>query len=200
MNRTKNDISNAFWQLLEEKPYSKITVKDIVDRCQVNRNTFYYHFQDIPSLTEYTIKAWADEMIQLHYKPGSPASCIMPLIQGCIRRKDALLHIYRSVHREAFMHYLDEINQHIVSICVEYAAEEHALSAEDKEVLLWFYKCALTGIILDWLDRGMTYDLFHFAKEICNFFAHSDNATFKKAESEFSQVEDEIDSSRLGLV
>lgn len=37
MNRTKSAITNAFWQLLEEKPYSKITVKDIVDRCQINR-------------------------------------------------------------------------------------------------------------------------------------------------------------------
>lgn len=44
MNRTKQAIVNAFWELLDEKPLSKITVKDIVERCQVNRNTFYYHF------------------------------------------------------------------------------------------------------------------------------------------------------------
>ncbi|BAK98468.1 putative TetR family transcriptional regulator [Oscillibacter valericigenes Sjm18-20] len=193
MNRTEIDISNAFWQLLEEKPYSKITVKDIVDRCQVNRNTFYYHFQDIPSLAEYTIKAWADEMIQMHYKPGSPASCIMPLIHGCITRKNAILHIYRSVHREAFMHYLDEINIHIVNICVEYAAKETVFSAEDKDVLLWFYKCALTGIILDWLDRGMTYDLLDFARKICDFFAGSGS----KAERECQESADEMDPSPL---
>ena len=46
MNYTENAIKDAFWQLLEEKPYNKITVKDIVERCQVNRNTFYYHFHD----------------------------------------------------------------------------------------------------------------------------------------------------------
>jgi len=27
-------------------------LKDIVERCDLNRNTFYYHFQDIPSLFE----------------------------------------------------------------------------------------------------------------------------------------------------
>lgn len=56
MNRTKNAIIDAFWLLLEEKPYNKITVKDIVERCQINRNTFYYHFHDIPELLETTIK------------------------------------------------------------------------------------------------------------------------------------------------
>ena len=38
MNRTKLAIVDTFWQLLEEKPYNKITVQDIVDRCHVNRN------------------------------------------------------------------------------------------------------------------------------------------------------------------
>ena len=37
MNYTENAIKDAFWQLLEEKPYNKITVKDIVERCQENR-------------------------------------------------------------------------------------------------------------------------------------------------------------------
>ena len=56
MNRTKRGISEVFWQLLEEMPYNKITVKAIVDRCQLNRNTFYYHFQDIPALAEATMQ------------------------------------------------------------------------------------------------------------------------------------------------
>ena len=56
MNRTKHEIIVAFWQLLEKKPYNKITVQDIVDHCHVNRNTFYYHFQDIPSLTEWSVE------------------------------------------------------------------------------------------------------------------------------------------------
>ena len=64
MNRTKLAIVDTFWQLLEEKPYQKITVQDIVDRCRVNRNTFYYHFQDIPSLAEWSVETWADAVIK----------------------------------------------------------------------------------------------------------------------------------------
>ncbi len=134
-------------------------------------------------------------MIQQNYKFGSPASCIVPLIQGCIKRKGAILHIYRSVHREAFIRYLDEINQHIVKAYVEYAAEEDAVSAEDRDALRWFYKCTLTGIILDWLDRGMAYDLLDFAERICGFFAQGGKGERTQAQRESSGPAAEIDPS-----
>ena len=49
---TKEIIARTFTELLDEKPMSKITVKDIVEHCGVNRNTFYYHFRDIPDVVE----------------------------------------------------------------------------------------------------------------------------------------------------
>ena len=64
MKRTKELLTDTFWELLEEKAYSKITVNDIVSRCDVNRNTFYYHFQDIPSLMINSIEKWADGIIK----------------------------------------------------------------------------------------------------------------------------------------
>lgn len=38
-------IEIALFKLLNEKPLSKITVKDIVEECGINRNSFYYHFR-----------------------------------------------------------------------------------------------------------------------------------------------------------
>ena len=39
---TKRAIMETFIKLLGEHPLDKITVKDIVEECGVNRNTFYY--------------------------------------------------------------------------------------------------------------------------------------------------------------
>ncbi|HBJ10863.1 MAG TPA: TetR family transcriptional regulator, partial [Ruminococcaceae bacterium] len=47
---TKKAIIDAFTELIGERPFDKITVKDIVTRCGVNRNTFYYYFEDIYAL------------------------------------------------------------------------------------------------------------------------------------------------------
>ena len=47
---TKNAIKQSFIKLLNERPLSKISVRDIVEDCGINRNSFYYHYQDIPAL------------------------------------------------------------------------------------------------------------------------------------------------------
>jgi len=47
VSKKRNAIMESVLRLLEERPLNKITVKDIVDECGINRNTFYYHFEDI---------------------------------------------------------------------------------------------------------------------------------------------------------
>ena len=68
-NFTKQAIETAFLQLLNEKPLNKISVRDIVEKCGINRNSFYYHFQDIPSLIAEIITSYTD---QLRSTPPSP--------------------------------------------------------------------------------------------------------------------------------
>ena len=43
---TKDALGKALKVLLEKKPLSKISVKDITEYCNISRNTFYYHFKD----------------------------------------------------------------------------------------------------------------------------------------------------------
>ncbi|MED0826541.1 TetR/AcrR family transcriptional regulator [Bacillus pacificus] len=44
--RTKTAIRNAFVELIEEKGFDAITVKDITTKANINRGTFYAHYQD----------------------------------------------------------------------------------------------------------------------------------------------------------
>lgn len=43
---TKRALAEALKQLMEELPFSKISVADICDQCDMNRKSFYYHFKD----------------------------------------------------------------------------------------------------------------------------------------------------------
>ena len=45
-NITKQALSNALKELLEEQSFEKISVSDICERCHMNRKSFYYHFKD----------------------------------------------------------------------------------------------------------------------------------------------------------
>ncbi|RID83505.1 TetR/AcrR family transcriptional regulator [Peribacillus asahii] len=44
--RTRESIRNALVELIEEKGFEAISVKDITTRAKINRGTFYAHYQD----------------------------------------------------------------------------------------------------------------------------------------------------------
>ena len=147
MKGTEVLIANAFYALLEEKPLSKITVREIVERCGVNRNTFYYHFRDIPALLD----------------------------------RQAILHIYRSVQREVFLDHLERLMLYSVEEFITTAARDLPVPPEDRDLLVRFYKCALIGIALDWLNAGMNYDILARADRVCDLFAGSTQRAFLKS-------------------
>ena len=173
MNRTKHAIVATFWQLLEEKTYNKITVQDIVDRCHVNRNTFYYHFQDIPSLAEWSVEIWADEVIKNRGSFDSLTHCIIYMAEECTKRKKALLHLFRSAKKEYFLKYLNKMGYHVICTYVENRTENLSLAENKTESLVRYYKCTLMGIILDWLENDASYDLIAFCQELCELFSGS---------------------------
>lgn len=181
MNQTKNIIIDAFWLLLEEKPYNKITVKDIVDRCQMNRNTFYYHFHDIPELLEIAVKNDADYIIHTYGKTGAPLECITSFIEHCSKRKKAILHIYHSIFREYFINELEQIALYIVDRYMDTVNASQSMPPEDKTLLTRFYKCMFTGICIDWLNNGMRYDLSRYIARIDILFYGATQQAYQRS-------------------
>ena len=153
MIRTKEIIRDAFWELLEEKPYNKITVQDIVNRCQVNRNTFYYHFQNIPALMEESVKEWMEDVIHRYGNLESPAYCLTYIAGECMKRKNAFLHLFRSAQKDVFLFSLNKMACGVVKAYVDEDEEYKESSSEGKERVIRCYKCLFVGIILDWLEE-----------------------------------------------
>ncbi|WP_163196248.1 TetR/AcrR family transcriptional regulator [Bifidobacterium platyrrhinorum] len=50
-------MQEAFWTLLEKKPYAQITISDITRESGLNRSAFYYHYANIPELADDAIAA-----------------------------------------------------------------------------------------------------------------------------------------------
>ena len=63
---TAKAIKESLVRLLNERPLNKITVKDIVEDCGINRNSFYYHFSDVPAVIEDIVKEEADRIIEAY--------------------------------------------------------------------------------------------------------------------------------------
>ena len=102
---TKQALSETFKILLEARTIDKITVKDIVTKCGVNRQTFYYHFRDIYELMEWTlendireylsdISDFSEDSLIIEWKES-----IYHLYQFLYSRKKQILHAYDPVNK-----------------------------------------------------------------------------------------------------
>ena len=160
-------LKDAFLRLLEERPLREITVKDIVQSCGVNRNTFYYHFKDIPSLLEEIITDYADRIIAAQGPALSLADCLDTAARFAMEHRQAVLHINQSAHRDLFELCLMDVCRRVV---VDYAAAAIGsipIRPSDREILIRFYQCECFGQVVAWLNSGMRYDIAGQFRRLC---------------------------------
>ena len=156
---TKNAIKKEFLRLLDEKPLSQITVKNIVEACGINRNSFYYHYQDIPALIEEIVREQADILIADYPDIGSLEEAINAVVDFCSRNRRAILHIYKSVNRDIFEDYLWKICDYVLSAYAKTAFKGHRVSESDRRLILDYYRFHCFGICISWLNKGMKEDV-----------------------------------------
>ena len=65
-NLTKQALSSALKELMEEQPFEKISVSDICERCHMNRKSFYYHFKDKYDLANWIFDTEFIELTKTH--------------------------------------------------------------------------------------------------------------------------------------
>ena len=52
IEKTKTAIHNTFLELRSKKPLEKITIKELCEKAQINKSTFYSHYRDIYDLSD----------------------------------------------------------------------------------------------------------------------------------------------------
>lgn len=52
IQKTKRSIYNAFIELRSKKPLEKLTVKEICEKAQINKSTFYVYYHDVYDLSD----------------------------------------------------------------------------------------------------------------------------------------------------
>ena len=158
-NLTEKAIKASALKLLNDKPINQITVKDIVEDCGINRNSFYYHFRDLPSLIEEMVTEQAENIISEYPSINSLEECLDAAISFAMNNRKAAMHIYNSVSRDIYEQYLWRVCEYVVTTYINSIFGEYDISDFDKEVIINFYKCACFGQILDWQRSGMKSDI-----------------------------------------
>lgn len=163
----KKAIRDSFIKLLNERPLSQITVRDIVDACGVNRNTFYYYFQDIPQLVETIINEDADRVIQEHPSIESVEDCLNAAIRFALENRKAVLHIYHSINRDIYEQYQWRVCEHAVTTYVDGILAGRTVAEPDRNLMIDYLKCMCFGFVVGWLETGMQEGIQSRFRRIC---------------------------------
>lgn len=156
MTLTKREILRAFSDLVSEKPVDKITVKEITDICQISRNTFYYHYQDIYQVLEEYLNLESQRMVErLEKDMGScsPEEFIMNGLDDMISNRTLCCNLSQPSGSEV-RRYMDKAVSATFERLVDILSEGIPASNEDKALISRFYQYAIDGFMTEWLESG----------------------------------------------
>lgn len=169
---TKKIIMDTFMNLLEDNSLDKISVKDIVEECEINRNTFYYYYSDIYDLLEDVFRTETEKFLVgevrediTFFEEYRRAADII------LNYRKAVIHIYNSRKRDVLHNYLQTVSFELIGRFVRREAKGYDISAQDIEYIIRFYSYAIVGNTMDWIERKMPTVNENFILKISNTFS-----------------------------
>ena len=151
---TKAAIKKSFLELLNEKPINQISVRDIAEGCGFNRNTIYYHYDDIPCLVEEIVIDTAERIISEYTDYHSLEACLEKMAAFALEHKRNEL-------------YLMKVCGSVVENYLHTVFGDIQADPESREILVRFYKCECFGQIIDWLNCAMNYNVCEQFSRLC---------------------------------
>lgn len=152
---TKQVLADALKRMLSTRPLDKITVKDLVAECQVNRQTFYYHFQDIYDLLGWIYKTEAIDTIQNSKTYATWQQGLTIIFQYVQDHKELCMNTYRSLGREHLERFLNGVLNELLGDVIAEIAAPYSISDTNQTFLAKFYSYAFAGTLLEWIKNGM---------------------------------------------
>ncbi|MCD8085724.1 MAG: TetR family transcriptional regulator [Clostridiales bacterium] len=162
---TREQIANAVRTLLVEKHVKKLTVKDIVEECSITRQTFYYHFEDIPDLLRWIMERDSEKIMQECIAQGDAESGLRYLFLVAVNLRSVVQQGLRTNYGEE----LEPLLIKRFRACFEQMVDELGLyqrySRADLRLIIRYHSAAMMGLLREWTDAD-TEQLDHIVHQV----------------------------------
>ena len=151
--RVKNQITEGLFSLLRKKPFSEITVTDIVKESNVARASYYRNFENKEQIIEAAMDSLRDELMrdikydddENIFNQENARIGFEKALTCCLVKKADLLTLYHngfgSLIQQTFNRYI-----------MEFAGNMSVNSIERYK--LYFISGAVTNVLVEWLNEG----------------------------------------------
>lgn len=152
---TKKALAAALKRLMVNKPISKITVRELVAECGINRNSFYYHFEDIYALFKWMVESEAVEIVKQYDLMMDYHEVVSFVLDYVENNQYLLTNAYNAIGQAGLKRflYLDFIS--CLGNLIDQGARMQGieLDADYREFLCAFYAEAIAGTLLDYITH-----------------------------------------------
>ena len=154
---TKQAIIASFLKLCAQKSPDKITVRDIVDDCDINRNTFYYYFQDIYAVLEEIFCIWTQSLDGICEADGDITQSLCSVADWAAEHKRAVVNIFRGLDGTVLEdYYLSAVTERWRSWVRLYAKDD--VSTEAVNYVSMTLSIGAFSVIRRWVRNSMRDD------------------------------------------
>ncbi len=157
-NLTKKALLKAFGELIEEKPFNKITINDLTKRCGLNRMTFYYHFDNIYELMIWGLETQMHEVSKDCVNYENWKTGYLRIFDFALERKMYIKKIFQTIEQEHLEHYLNQIAERMVLAVIDDKIGDKKLDEDDRLFTAQICAHVLVGTLVSWVARGMKED------------------------------------------
>ena len=151
---TKQVIKENFLELLLHRPSHKITVKELCEKAEINRTTFYSHYDDIYSLTEELQMESINEIKQSLLKYSAKEKDMVLYFVKVLKENHPFYneYIFHDENSKFFIRLFSECKDLILS---QWITRESKISQTQQEWLYTFLSSGCTGVLRTWIMDGM---------------------------------------------
>lgn len=153
-NYTKKRLMEYLKHLMKTKPIDKISVTEIVEGCQVNRQTFYYHFQDIYDLLGHIYKTEALGAIEDMKTYENWQKGLLIIFEYVKDNLAFCVNTYKSIGRDYLFVFLRENVFELLEDVIDEIPESKKIPEDKKDFIVHFYSYAFTGVLIEWMLSG----------------------------------------------
>ena len=150
---TKQAILKGAYRLMMKRSLDKITVTDIAKECQITRQTFYYHFQDILAMVEWGVQNELDRLVQKSEHAESMEDVLLLFCRSVMEKKTVFSKIIESRYNLQLLHMMSgQVREYMVKLMYQ-RAENEEKSVKDMIFLVEYHSGAITFMLSEWLQK-----------------------------------------------
>lgn len=165
---TKLHILRGFSQLLSDNDFDKVTVTMLVEKCNISRQTFYYHFADIQALIDWGVKQYT-------------LGCVEAAKNASDMKEATILYLNEIEKNKVFLKKClsSSLSRYMTSLIrksvIEYSSDFYTrsvkyanISSDIAQFIIEFTANGVTGFIISMLDNNEPTDVEAVADKMYN--------------------------------